>query len=38
MEADLLEGLTDEEIEFLDRVIEKLYKKSQMFAKPHQQV
>lgn len=37
MEADLLEGLTDEEIEFLDRVIDKLYKKSQMFAKPHQQ-
>lgn len=37
MEADLLEGLTDDDIEFLDRVIDKLYKKSQMFAKSHQQ-
>jgi len=37
MEADLLEGLTEEEIEFLDRVIDKLYKKSQLFAKSHQQ-
>lgn len=37
MEADLLEDLTEDEIEVLDRVIEKLYKKSQLFAKPHQQ-
>jgi len=37
MEADLLEGLTEDEIDVLDRVIDKLYKKSQLFAKPHQQ-
>ncbi|MDH4107003.1 MAG: MarR family transcriptional regulator [Gammaproteobacteria bacterium] len=37
MEADLLEDLTEDEIGVLDRVIEKLYKKSQLFAKPHQQ-
>jgi len=36
MEADLLEDLTEDEIEVLDRVIDKLYKKSQLFAKPHQ--
>lgn len=37
MEADLLEDLTEEEIEALDRIIDKLYAKSQLFAKPHQQ-
>lgn len=36
MEKDLLEGLTEEEIEVLDKVIDKLYAKSQLFAEPHQ--
>lgn len=36
MEADLLEGLTDEEAEVLGRVIDKLYEKSQRFAKNHE--
>ena len=36
MEADLLENLTGEEIEVLDRVIDKLYAKSQLFARDHE--
>ena len=36
MEADLLEDLTAEEIDVLDRVIDKLYEKSQRFDKPHE--
>ncbi len=36
MEADLLEDLTADEIEVLDRVIDKLYAKSQLFAKDHE--
>jgi len=36
MEADLLEDLTDEERDVLDRVIDKLYAKSQLFAKAHE--
>lgn len=36
MEADLLEDLNDDEIAMLDRVIDKLYAKSQLFAKPHE--
>jgi DNA-binding MarR family transcriptional regulator len=36
MEEDLLEGLSEEEIQVLDKVIDKLYAKSQLFAEPHQ--
>lgn len=36
MEADLLEDLDSDEVEVLDRVIDKLYAKSQLFAKPHE--
>ena len=36
MEADLLENLTGEEVEVLDRVIDKLYAKSQLFARDHE--
>ena len=37
MEADLLEDLSEAETEVLDRVIDKLYAKSQLFAKPHEE-
>lgn len=37
MEADLLEDLTEAESEVLDRVIDKLYAKSQLFAKAHEE-
>jgi DNA-binding MarR family transcriptional regulator len=36
MEADLMQDLTDDELEVLDRVIDKLYKTSQQFAKAHE--
>ena len=36
MEADLLENLTADEIEVLDGVIDKLYAKSQLFARDHE--
>lgn len=36
MEADLLTDISDEEFEVLDRVIDKLYAKSQGFAKAHE--
>ncbi len=36
MEADLLEDLDEQDYEVLDRVIDKLYAKSQLFAKPHE--
>ncbi len=36
MEADLLADLTADEIEVLDRVIDKLYAKSQLFTAPGQ--
>lgn len=35
MESELLEDLTNDEREVLNRVIDKLYSKSQVFAKPH---
>ena len=36
MEADLLEDVNEEEAAMLDKVIDKLYAKSQLFAKPHE--
>lgn len=36
MEADLLDGLDDQELEVLDRVIDKLYGKAQLFTKAHE--
>jgi DNA-binding MarR family transcriptional regulator len=36
MEADLLDGLDERELEVLDRVIDKLYAKAQLFAKAHE--
>lgn len=36
MEADLLRGLTEDELEVLDRVIDKLYATSQKFAEAHE--
>lgn len=36
MEADLLEDLTEDEVEALDRIIDKLYAKAQRFTKHHQ--
>lgn len=36
MEADLLRDLTEEELEVLDRVIDKLYATSQKFAEAHE--
>ena len=36
MEADLLSDLTEDEIGVIDQVIDKLYAKSQLFAKAHE--
>lgn len=36
MEADLLDGLDDREVAVLDRVIDKLYDKAQLFTKAHE--
>ena len=36
MEADLLDGLDEQELEVLDRVIDKLYGKAQLFTKAHE--
>ena len=36
MEADLLDDLDDQELAVLDRVIDKLYGKAQMFTKAHE--
>ena len=36
MESDLLADLSEDEVKVLDKVIDKLYAKSQMFAEAHQ--